>query len=510
MFDTFLMVDWSAANRPRIGRDSIWVCRRRREEERLFNPSTRREAKTLLRELLEEAFRGGERVLAGFDFPFGYPSGLAALLALEGPPWRALWQKIASLLHEGALNQNNRFEVAAALNKALAGQAFPFWGCPAGKEGPCLKPKSHRAYRRLGVGERRLIDDYLPSAQPCWKLLGAGSVGGQALTGIPLVKALREDPLWAESAAVWPFETGLAAPGPEARVVFAEIYPSLWPLAPDAGEIKDRAQVSAAARHFGECDKAGELAPLFSGDPGLSPQQRRPVESEEGWILGVTRRQSRAARVAIPASSSNYLRDPAEITRRSFAAIRAETDLERFPPAIRGLALRLAHAAGDAGILADLAWSEGAAERGRSALLAGAPILVDSEMVAAGIARTKLPAANPVICTLNRPETHNEAERLGTTRSAAAVDLWREHLLGSIVAIGTAPTALFRLLEVIAEGAGKPALVLGFAVGFIGAAEGKAALIDPRRGLSFIALKGRRGGSAFAAAALNALLERAS
>jgi precorrin-8X/cobalt-precorrin-8 methylmutase len=510
MFDTFLMVDWSAASVPRRGRDSIWICSKSPRGERLDNPPTRHAARALLAALLGEAFERGERVLSGFDFPFGYPTGFAARLHLRGPPWRALWDEIARLVEDAPDNANNRFAVAATLNERVSKGPFPFWGCPAGKANPCLAPRHHHGHDAEGLAERRLIDASMRGAQPCWKLVGAGSVGGQALTGIPVVRALRDDPRWREEAAVWPFETGLAAPG-RARVVFAEIYPSLWKIAPEPAEPKDKAQVRAVARLLAELDRAGALAPLFSGDPSLSPEERRRAENEEAWTLGVTRRRARGEREEREGKGEcAYLRDPAEITRRSFALIAAQTPLDRFPRPLRPLALRLAHAAGDTSILADLAWSQGALAAGKKALAAGAPILVDSQMVAAGIVRRRLPAANPVVCTLKEPQTESLAKALGTTRSAAAVELWREHLAGAVVAIGTAPTALFHLLEMIASGAPKPALVLGFPVGFVGAAEAKAALAEFGRGLAFVTLKGRRGGSALAAAAVNALAEAPS
>jgi precorrin-8X/cobalt-precorrin-8 methylmutase len=205
-------------------------------------------------------------------------------------------------------------------------------------------------------------------------------------------------------------------------------------------------------------------------------------------------------------SRYDYLRDPAAIYRRSFAAISAETDLARFPAALRPLALRLAHAAGDTTILDDLAWSRGAVQAGRRALAEGAPILVDAAMVATGIMQDRLPAKNRVICTLRDPAVAGIAAAQRTTRSAAGVELWRPYLKGAVVAIGNAPTALFRLLELLAEGADRPAVVLGFPVGFVGAAEAKQALIGFGRGLAHIALNGRRGGSAMAVAALNALV----
>jgi precorrin-8X/cobalt-precorrin-8 methylmutase len=200
-----------------------------------------------------------------------------------------------------------------------------------------------------------------------------------------------------------------------------------------------------------------------------------------------------------------YLRDPEAIYRRSFELIRDEADFSRFPGDLHPIALRLAHAAADTAILADLAWSDGAVAAGRRALEAGAPIFVDSEMVRAGITRTRLPAGNEIVCTLGDPAVPELAARLRTTRSAAAVELWRGRLAGAVVAIGNAPTALFHLLELIDDGAGMPALVLGFPVGFVGAAESKRALAEFGRGLAFVTLHGRRGGSALAAAAVNAL-----
>jgi precorrin-8X/cobalt-precorrin-8 methylmutase len=200
-----------------------------------------------------------------------------------------------------------------------------------------------------------------------------------------------------------------------------------------------------------------------------------------------------------------YLRDPDAIYRRSFQLIREAASLGRFPRSLQPLALRLAHAAGDAAILDDLVWSRGAADAGKRALAAGAAILVDGEMTAAGILRSRLIADDQVICTLHRPEVAALASARRTTRSAAAVELWAPYLNGAVVAIGNAPTALFRLLELLAEGADRPALVLGFPVGFVGAAESKEALLRFGRGLAFVTLRGRRGGSALAAAAVNAL-----
>ncbi|MDR3373840.1 MAG: precorrin-8X methylmutase [Ancalomicrobiaceae bacterium] len=201
---------------------------------------------------------------------------------------------------------------------------------------------------------------------------------------------------------------------------------------------------------------------------------------------------------------ASYIRDGAEIYRRSFAIIRAEADLARFAAEEEPVAVRIIHASGMVEVAADIAFSTGAAAAARAALKAGAPILCDSKMVANGVTRARLPADNAVFCTLDDPSVAALAEKLGTTRSAAAMELWREHLAGALVAIGNAPTSLYRLLEMIDAGAPRPAAVIGMPVGFVGAAESKEALIADGR-LAYVVVKGRKGGSAMAAAAINAL-----
>jgi precorrin-8X/cobalt-precorrin-8 methylmutase len=202
---------------------------------------------------------------------------------------------------------------------------------------------------------------------------------------------------------------------------------------------------------------------------------------------------------------SEYIRDGQEIYRQSFATIRAEADLSRIPPDLEKLAVRVIHACGMVEIVEALEFSADAGRSGREALMGGAPILCDARMVAEGITRARLPAANQVICTLGEPRVPTLAESLGNTRSAAAVELWRPNLAGSVVVIGNAPTALFHLLDMIAAGAPRPALILGFPVGFIGAAESKALLAANTLSLPYVCVAGRRGGSAMAAAAVNAL-----
>ena len=198
-----------------------------------------------------------------------------------------------------------------------------------------------------------------------------------------------------------------------------------------------------------------------------------------------------------------YEREGAEIYRRSFATIRAEADLGGFPADVSRVVVRMIHACGMVDLTRDVAYSPDVVAKARAALEAGAPILCDAQMVASGITRPRLPAGNEVICTLSDPEVPAVAARIGNTRSAAALDLWGDRLAGAVVAIGNAPTALFRLLELLTAGAPRPAAVLGLPVGFIGAAESKQALASS--GLEYLVVHGRRGGSAMAVAAVNAI-----
>jgi len=202
-----------------------------------------------------------------------------------------------------------------------------------------------------------------------------------------------------------------------------------------------------------------------------------------------------------------YEKDGAEIYRRSFATIRAEADLDGLPADVARVVVRMIHACGMVDLVGDVGYSPEVASVARKALLNGAPVLCDAEMVAAGITRKRLPAGNDVVCTLRDPRVPELAAELGTTRSAAALDLWGDRLGGAVVAIGNAPTALFRLLEMVAAGAPRPAAVLGIPVGFIGAAESKEALAASA--LDHLIVRGRRGGSAITAAAVNALASEA-
>jgi len=205
------------------------------------------------------------------------------------------------------------------------------------------------------------------------------------------------------------------------------------------------------------------------------------------------------------ADRAAYLRDGAAIYQRSFAIIRAEADLSRFSSDEAEIAVRMIHACGQVELAQHIVFRGDLVAAARGALTAGAPIFCDSEMVAHGITRVRLPARNDVICTLNDPRVPTLAQQNGTTRSAAALDFWRDRLAGAVVAIGNAPTALFRLLELIDSGAEKPAAIVGIPVGFVGAIEAKAMLVDNPHGVPFVTVRGRIGGSAITAAAINAL-----
>lgn len=293
LFGTYIFVDWSASNVPKRGKDSIWICRLAGKRETVLNPPTRHAARLLLAEMLADAAAKGERVVAGFDFPFGYPAGFARRLGLDGTPWRATWDEVARLVEDAEDNRNNRFEVGAEINRRVSGGRFPFWGCPAGFDHFHLHPRHHGLHQSDPLKERRLIDEWMIGAQPCWKLAYTGSVGSQVLTGLPVVRALRDDPRWTEGARIWPFETGLRL-SDEARIVFAEVWPSWWKACAKLGPPKDRAQVRTVARIFAAADRAGTLADWFAPDIG-DADPRRIIE-EEAWTLGVTAPRVRATR----------------------------------------------------------------------------------------------------------------------------------------------------------------------------------------------------------------------
>ena len=303
-FDAYLMVDWSASRKPVTGRDSIWFCLVTRTGDKLSiekpeNPSTRTQAVDKILQILRVSAYQRRMTLVGFDFPYGYPAGFAAALGLnETPTWLAVWREIDKNIKDRDDNENNRFEVAGDLNRRVSSGCYPFWGCPQGRESATLsctmRPKGNLA-------ERRQTD--IGNMQSIWKLFGNGSVGSQALLGIPRLLALRYDVELSTISRVWPFEVGLGAlpsrPKRDYLIVHAEIYPSLLPIQPAEGEVKDAAQVRTMASHFAALDDAGELSTLFGGPPTLTSEDREKIVQEEGWTLGVLPSQQVQPRLAL-------------------------------------------------------------------------------------------------------------------------------------------------------------------------------------------------------------------
>jgi len=292
IFDAYLIVDWSANATPKRGADSIWYCLIQRHGHglrrgHLCNPATRHQARDEIADILKNLTADGQRVLAGFDFPNGYPAGFARAAGFAGPPWRAVWDGLDALIQDGANNVNNRFAVAAALNERISGGPFPFWGCPSHRQNAVLSARKTHAYDEK-MRERRHCEAWLPRSQPCWKLYTTGSVGSQSLVGIPVLKALRDDPELAPKTLVWPFETGLAPPDPGQpwQIILAEVYPSILKIKAKTGEIKDAVQVETIARYLARRDGRGELAGDLAGPDSLSRMDRALIGDEEGWILG--------------------------------------------------------------------------------------------------------------------------------------------------------------------------------------------------------------------------------
>ena len=296
LFDTHVVVDWSARSDPSPGRrskDAIWWavaridgCRVAVDEPDYVR--TRHEALERLARLIAGELDAGRRVLAGFDFPFGYPEGVAAHLTGKASAL-ALWDWLAARIEDGAGNANNRYDVAAAINAKYPGLG-PFWGRPSTWDYPTIPVrKSARTHGEGNPPERRVADRHARGAKTVWQLAYAGSVGSQMLLGLPALKRLIEHPLVGGHAAIWPFRTRLRVPG--AQAVIAEVYPSL--LRGEVGarqgrdEILDRAQVRVNADAFARLDAAGGLAPLFAGAPVLTAAERRSIETEEAWILGL-------------------------------------------------------------------------------------------------------------------------------------------------------------------------------------------------------------------------------
>ena len=294
LFSAFIIVDWSAASKPTTGADSVWIGVLKRDVRfrmafESYNPPTRAEAEKRLAVILDDLKKRGERALLGFDFPLGFPRGFAAALNLAGEPvWRAVWDQIDRMAKDKADNTNNRFGVGAEINRRLTGGPFPFWGCPPKDALTTLQPKRSRTHGPDDLPEFRHADLAAKGAASIWKLYYNGSVGGQAILGIPALRRLKA--ARGEAMKVWPFETGFKAlteadlEGVE--IVAAEVYPSLLKLQAGPGEVKDLAQVRGTAEHFARLDEAGKLGPLFGPPAGTPPDVVLDAEREEGWILG--------------------------------------------------------------------------------------------------------------------------------------------------------------------------------------------------------------------------------
>lgn len=292
LFNAYVMVDWSAASAPKVGKDSIWIGVLKRDVRfrlafEAHNPASREEAMTVLKAVFAELKRKGERCLAGFDFPFGFPAGTAAALGLKDPDWAATWAFLGKDIVDKPSNVNNRFAVANKMNRLMTNEARPFWGAPP-KDVQTWLAATKPAPAKGDPSQLRQADK-LAKAKSVWQLAGAGAVGGQTLTGIPRVKSLADG--FGEQAKVWPFQTGWRALTEAdldgVDVVFAEIYPALVKAKAEAGEIIDRAQVRAVAEHFAKLDEQGKLGAAFGPQSAESSEAAALVENEEGWILGL-------------------------------------------------------------------------------------------------------------------------------------------------------------------------------------------------------------------------------
>jgi precorrin-8X/cobalt-precorrin-8 methylmutase len=292
LFDRYIAVDWSANNSPKFGRNSIWAAVGDAAADTIetVNIGTRRQVERWLLQQLGAAVQRRERALVGLDFPYGYPVGFASMLGLTDQSWRGVWSYLASSVRDDERNRSNRFGVAAAINQRLGCDA-PFWGRPASQPTehlPTTKEVTYRGRQAGGLSEWRAVEDRLHVAgkhpQSVWKLAYAGSVGSQALLGIPVVHRLRRDPQLRDVSVVWPFEVAVPVEPPgNPLIVHAEIWPSAAPFSHESGTCPDGQQVRAVVRYWRHLDRSGQLRLLFESAPDAET-----VRQEEGWILGVT------------------------------------------------------------------------------------------------------------------------------------------------------------------------------------------------------------------------------
>jgi hypothetical protein len=294
LFSAYIIVDWSAAAKPTTGADSVWIGVLKRDVRfrmafESFNPPTRGEAEKRLNLILDDLKKRSERALLGFDFPLGFPRGFAGALKLPGEvAWRAAWDQVDKMVKDKADNTNNRFGVASEINRRLTGGPFPFWGCPPKDALTTLQPKRTRQHGPDDLPEFRHADLAAKGAASIWKLYYNGSVGGQAILGMPVLRRLKL--ARGDAMKVWPFETGFKALTEAdlagVDVVAAEVYPSLLKPQGAAGEVKDLVQVRTTAEHFARLDEANKLGAVFAAPKGTAAEVVLDAEREEGWILG--------------------------------------------------------------------------------------------------------------------------------------------------------------------------------------------------------------------------------
>jgi hypothetical protein len=297
LFGAYVVVDWNAAEGRKTGEQSLWIGVMKRDVRfRLtyesHNPATRAEGEKLLRTLLADLKKRGDRCLVGFDFALGLPRGTAERLKLNGDPWSAIWNFTAANIVDKADNTNNRFAVAAKFNRLMTDEAYPFWGSPPRQAQRWLsttKPASLGdipEFRATELAARKLGPK--TAAKSIWQMHGAGVVGGQALLGMAAVKRLADD--LGESVAVWPFSTGFKALKPDdvdpLSALFVEVYPALFPTKAEPGEVKDATAVRSACEALARLDEAGKLGTAFAPPKDLAPEEIEIAEREEGWILG--------------------------------------------------------------------------------------------------------------------------------------------------------------------------------------------------------------------------------
>ena len=297
LFDAYVVADWTAAETRKLGDTSLWIGVAKRDVRfRLYtethNVATRAEGEALLASILADHRKRGDRVLVGLDFNFGYPAGTAARLGLDGTPWQAMWKFIASNIVDKADNTNNRYQVAAKMNRLMTDEAWPFWGAPAKQAQRWLTTTKPPAGAGADIPEFRATEDAARRGrlQPksVWQMHGAGAVGGQTLVGVPAVRRLLDS--LGPSGAVWPFGTGWRELTPDdvepLSALVVEVWPSLFPTKPEPGEFKDQAQVRTTAEALARLDEAGDLAKAFAPPKTATPDLIAQVEHEEGWILG--------------------------------------------------------------------------------------------------------------------------------------------------------------------------------------------------------------------------------